>query len=119
MMAPRLKRSVRQSFNRAFMITFPLRLEDTYWLKGFFNVSVDFERYLTAIEGPIDIFLGDDSLPLTGRISRSAQANGTPRVYGNKPLASFFQKNFKRGGFVSIEIISPEAVRIGRGASRR
>lgn len=87
-------------------------------MKGFFNVSVDFERHLTTTEGPISIFLGDEAQPLTGRITRTAQANGTPRIYGNKPLADFFQKNFRRGGFVSVEIVSPEAVRIG-GASRQ
>jgi hypothetical protein len=95
------------------MINFNLRLGDTYWSKGYFNVSVDFERYLTMTEGPIDIFLGDAAKPLVGRLSRSANSNATPRIYGNKPLVDFFQRNFKRGGFVSVEIVSPEVIRIG------
>jgi hypothetical protein len=95
------------------MINFNLRLGVTYWSKGFFNVSVDFQRYLTMTDGPIGIFLGDEAKPRVGRISRSANRNATPRIFGNKPLADFFQKNFKRGGFVPIEIISLEAIRIG------
>lgn len=99
------------------MTNFKLHLGDTYWSKGFFNVSVDFERFLTLADGPIDIFLGNDARPLVGRITRSANRNATPRIFGNKPLADFFQKNFKKGGFVSVEIVSPEAVRIGGGAA--
>jgi len=98
------------------MIKFNVRLGDTYWSKGFFNVSVDFERYLTMTEGPIDIFLGDAKKPLIGRLSRSANTNATPRIYGNKPLADFFQKHFKLGGVVSVEVVSPDAIRIGGGA---
>jgi hypothetical protein len=100
------------------MINFDLRLADTYWSKGFFNVSVDFERYLTKTEGPIEIFLGADTEPLIGRISRSANLNATPRIYGHRALADFFQKRFKRGSFVSVEVISLNAIRIGGGAYR-
>lgn len=97
------------------MIKFNVRLGEAYWSKGFFNVSVDFERYLTTTEGPIEIFIGDATKPLVGRISRSANSNATPRVFGNKPLAEFFQKNFKKGDFVAVEVVSPEAIRIGGG----
>jgi hypothetical protein len=98
------------------MVNFNLRLGDTYWSTGFFNVSVDVERYLTTTDGPIDIFLGDEIKPLAGRISRTANRNATPRIFGNKPLADFFQRNFKRGDSVSVEIVSLEAIRIGRVA---
>lgn len=94
------------------MINFNLRLSDTYWSKGFFNVPVEFQRFLTMTDGPIDIFLGDDAEPLVGRISRTANSNATPRIFGNKPLTDFFHRNFKRGGFVSVEIVSLDAVRI-------
>ena len=67
------------------MAGFKLRLEDTYWSKGFFNVPVDHERFLSHDDGPIDIFLGADSEPIVGRMSRSANQNATPRVFGNKP----------------------------------
>ena len=95
------------------MVSFNLRLEDTYWSKGFFNVPVDFERFLTTRDGMIDILVGDAAKPLAGRIDRTANRNATPRVFGNKALAEFFQQ-LRRGALVSVEIVSPTAVRISR-----
>ncbi len=94
------------------MPSFHLRLEDTYWLKGFFNVPVDYQRFVTMDEGPIDIFLGDAAVAQAGRVSRSANTNATPRVYGNKPLATYFQENCKRGEVVTVEFLSPTSLRI-------
>ena len=99
------------------MVSFNLRLEDTYWSKGFFNVPVDFERFLTTNDGPLDIFLGDSVQAVVGRIDRTANKNATPRVFGNKALAAYFQQTCKRGGFVSVEIVSSAAVRVGGGRS--
>ena len=99
------------------MVSFDLRLENSYWAKGFFNVTVDFERYVTTSDGPIDLYLGDASEPISGRVSRRANLNATPRIYGNKPLATFFQANHARGGHVQVEILSPSAIRVGGGAA--
>lgn len=95
------------------MVVFKLRLEQTYWSKGFFNVPVDFERFLSLDDGAIEIFLGSASMATTGRMSRSANRNATPRVFGNKPLQVFFQSLFKVGDYVSVEFLSPKSVRIG------
>jgi hypothetical protein len=95
------------------MAGFKLRLEDTYWSKGFFNVPVDQQRFLSEDDGPVDIFLGDTDVPTAGSMSRSANRNATPRVYGNKPLQEFFQRNFRRGDFVFVEFVSLRSLRIG------
>jgi hypothetical protein len=95
------------------MVIFKLRLEQTYWSKGFFNVPVDFERFLSHDDGPVDIFLGDAVEPVSGRMSRNANRNATPRVFGNKPLLDFFQSHFKVGDYVNVEFVSPRSVRIG------
>lgn len=71
------------------MPTLAITLEDTYWSKGFFNISRDFEPFITFEEGAIDIYLGDSLEPIRGRVSRSANSNATPRVYGHKALAEF------------------------------
>jgi hypothetical protein len=94
------------------MVLFNLRLEDTYWTRGFFNVPVDFERFLTNTDGPLDIFLGSSGEPLIGRISRTANQNATPRIFGNKALIEYFHHAGQRGGLVGIEIISPTAIRV-------
>lgn len=94
------------------MVGFELRLEDTYWSKGFFNVPVDFQHFLSAKDGPVDIYLGAAARPISGRLTRKANRNGTPRVFGNKPLRDYFQSSFKRGGLALIEIVSETAIRI-------
>ena len=94
------------------MASFDLRLENSYWSNGLFNVGVDFERFLTQDDGPVDIYLEDETEPLSGRITRSANKNATPRVHGNKPLADWFQDNCKLGGVVKVEIMSLKALRI-------
>lgn len=97
------------------MNAFRVRLENTYWDKGFFNVPVDYERFLTNAEGPLVIFLADNAESIAGRISRTANNNATPRIYGNKPLVEFFHANFKRGEHISVEILSDKAIRIHKG----
>lgn len=101
------------------MVVFKLRLEQTYWLKGFFNVPVDYERFLSHDDGPVDIFLGDAVEPTSGRMSRSANRNATPRVFGNKPLRDFLQSQFKVGDYVSVEFLSPVAIRLGVAEASR
>jgi hypothetical protein len=97
------------------MPLFQLRLQDTYWSQGFFNVTVDYQAFVTMDEGPFDLYLGDAAEPTIGRVSRSANQNATPRIYGNKPLATFFQTKYEPGDMVSVEIISPTSVRVGGG----
>ncbi len=94
------------------MHSFRLRLEETYWNKGFFNVPVDHERFLTSVEGALEIRLGDGSESISGRISRTANSNATPRIYGKKALIEFFHANFKQGGFVDVEIVADNVIRI-------
>ena len=95
------------------MAAFTLRLEDTYWLKGFFNVPVDVERFVSDSDGAVDLFLGDAPTAIVGRVDRSANRNGTPRIFGNKVLANYFQQNYVRGARLPVEIISTTALRIG------
>jgi hypothetical protein len=95
------------------MVGFRLRLEDTYWSKGFFNVPVDFQRFLSQQDGPLDIYLAAETQPIGGRITRKANSNATPRIFGNKPLRVFFHASFSRGGFARVEIVSETAIRIG------
>lgn len=95
------------------MARFRLRLENTYWSKGFFNVGVDFQRFVTMTEGPLDLYLGNAAQPVIGRVSRSANRNATPRIYGNKALIEFFLAHHKPGALVQVEILSPTAIRVG------
>ena len=83
-----------------------LLLGNTYYNKGFFNLGVDIEKYLTYDEGPVTIFVGDQKRKIQGRISRNANANGTPRIYGGVELRDWFQNNFRKGQSAEVIILS-------------
>jgi hypothetical protein len=89
----------------------PLRLENTYWSKGFFNVRVEFERHVLQKQGPIDIFLGNSPVSIRGRIDRTANMNRTPRIHGNKPLRAYFQQ-FAPLSTLRVAFESPTRIRI-------
>lgn len=101
------------------MADFTIRLEQSYWTKGFFNVGVDFERYFTSRDGAFEIYLEDASTPVVGRISRSVNQNATPRIYGNKALATFFQERFRVSDLVRVEVLADTAIRLKAVLGRR
>jgi len=96
------------------MPAFKLRLEDTYWTKGFFNVPADFERFLSRDDGDIDPYSGARVRAVRGRLDRESNKNGNPRIHGTKPLRDFFQNTFKPGAFALVDIGSPRAIRISK-----
>lgn len=88
------------------MATFPLKLQKTYYEKGFFNVTVDYQNYVRPDSGPVTLVLANTGQTLEGRVSREANRNGTPRIYGNNNLRDWFQNNFKLLDTVNIDLVS-------------
>lgn len=89
---------------------YQLKLHKSYYEKGFFNLGVDVERHITYEEGSIDILVGEEKRKIEGRVTRNANQNGTPRIYGRSELRNWFQENFKKGETVEVVIISPDEV---------
>lgn len=87
-----------------------LRLSKTYYNEGFFNLGVDVERFITYDEGPITILVGEDRQEISGRVTRKANQNGTPRIFGGAELRDWFQENFKRGEIGQVVILEPDRV---------
>lgn len=94
--------------------TYRLILGNTYYTKGFFNLGVDIERHLTYDEGPMKIFVGDEKQQISGRITRKANQNGTPRIYGGAELRDWFQTNCRKGQLVNVVILAPKQIWIKR-----
>lgn len=90
-------------------VTFKLCLHKTYFNQGFFNISVDFERYVTTSDEAVVIHLGTTNKSIKGRVSRNYNVNGTPRIFGYVELRNWFQNNFEVLDFVIIELLSPTA----------
>ena len=57
---------------------FHLRLEKTYYERGFFNVTRDFDHFVRSDDGPISLQLGD-GWSIEGHVNRRAQRNGMAR----------------------------------------
>ena len=90
------------------------KLGQTYYLNGFFNLSVETIPYFDMgnTEGIIRLKNGEGSLPI--RIERNKKTNQTtqPRVYGGAKLRDYFQKYYDGGEKVAVEIIDKRTITI-------
>ena len=86
------------------MPIFHLELQRTYWSQGFFNITVDYDRFVRSSEGEVELILGKNGSRIKGTINRSANPNGTARILGRAPLKKWFQANFKQGGIVNVDL---------------
>ena len=92
------------------MPIFNLTLHRTYYNQGFFNVTVDFDRFVRPQEGPVVLRLGLRGLEIQGLINRRANRNGTPRIIGRTRLRDWFQKNFEPMEIVAVDLSSREII---------
>ena len=93
------------------MPIFKLILRKTYYNWGFFNVTIDYDRYIGNNKCSIELHV-DGGKIINGWINRSAQNNGTARIMGRTALSDFFRSNFKQGDTVNIEILSLNSIKI-------
>ncbi len=87
-----------------------LTLHRTYYNQGFFNVPVDFDRFVRLQEGPVILRLGLGGSEIEGKINRRANQNGTPRIMGGTKLRDWFQQNYEPLETVLIDLSSPEII---------
>ena len=92
------------------MPVFNLKLQQTYFRQGFFNVVVDFDRYVRKTEGPVRIRLGRGGNEIDGRIDRQVNNNGTARVLGGVRLRNWFQQNFEPMDTVAVDLTSEDVI---------
>lgn len=90
---------------------FVLTLQDTYYRRGFFNVPVNCDKYFGRDEQSITIYCGLEKLQVIGKINRTANTNGTPRIMGAVPLREWFQKR-KVMTPLKISIVDPTTIHI-------
>lgn len=94
------------------MPVFKLILYRTYYRQGFFNVTMDFDRYVSTQERPITLILNGEENPIEGRITRKANPNGTARILGGVKLRDWFKANFRVKDLVEVDLSSPDAIRL-------
>ncbi len=92
--------------------TYELTLHKTYYEKGFFNLGVEIENYVTKDECPVSLLLGPQRQQIGGRVTRTANLNGTPRVFGGAKLRDWFFANFNTLDQVRVLVLSPTELQI-------
>ena len=99
------------------MPIFNLTLHQTYYNQGFFNVTVDFDRFVRPEEGPVILRLGLDGPKIQAKINRRANQNGTARIIGGTRLRDWFQKNFEPMEVIAVDLSSREVIVVDRQAN--
>lgn len=92
------------------MPVFKLKLQQTYFKQGFFNVVVDYDRYVRKTDGPVRICLGRNGAEIHAKVSRHVNNNGTARILGGVPLRDWFQKNFEPMDTVTVDLSSEDLI---------
>ncbi len=105
------------SSNESIRPIFKLLLHKTYYNQGFFNITVDFDRYFGSDNENIEINVGETNQIITGYINRTANTNGTPRIMGGKELKKWFQINFDVNDTVYVWILSPVSLKLSKNLS--
>lgn len=81
---------------------FLLTLQKTYYEQGFFNIPAQINDCVNYPRGPITLRL-DDEATVKGRVDRTTNPNGTPRIYGGAKLRDWFQNNFQMKDNLVVE----------------
>ncbi len=90
---------------------FHLRLEKTYYNRGFFNIKRKFDHY-AGDEGPVTLILRG-GCTIEARVNRSAQGNETARIMGGRKLRDWFQKMYSEGDTVPVRFDTPRRFYLG------
>jgi hypothetical protein len=92
------------------MATFPLKLQQTYLDRGYFNVTLEYDRYVRNSSGPVRLRLSRDGPEIEAKVNRSANKNGTARILGGVALRDWFQKNCELMDTVDVDLSSQEVI---------
>jgi len=92
------------------MPIFALKLQQTYFKQGFFNVVIDYDRYVRKTDGPVRLRLGRNGTECGAKVNRRVNANGTARILGGVPLRTWVQKNFAPLDTVMVDLSSLDII---------
>ncbi|SPA56701.1 conserved protein of unknown function [Cupriavidus taiwanensis] len=91
--------------------TFEFKLQPTYWRTGFFNGGIASSPLLGADGDTVELYYGEEQQPMLGTINRSANSNGSPRIFGGPALRQRFQALPEMTPMV-VEVLSPTSIRL-------
>lgn len=86
-------------------------LGKSYFDRGFFNLKTAYSSLVGEDKEEIQIVVGDKE-NIQGRVSRTANSSGTPRIIGNKTLKLWFERNSEVNGEIKITFINKKRIRL-------
>jgi len=101
--------NVQPSLGRGGAV-FHVDIGSTYYRQGFFNVPIAFSHHLDADGRAITIEATNLARPIAGRINRSVNSNGTPRIMGGAPLRDWLQDNVGRGKRLQVTVLAKNRI---------
>jgi hypothetical protein len=102
---------VGPKMNLAGLHKFHITLGEKYYRDGFINPGVDVSSYIGSDRETMLLRLGaDDAQGVETFIDRKANKTGSPRLYGRKQTARWFQEHFRLGDKVEAVIVNPNEI---------
>jgi len=91
-----------------------VRIGEAYYNQRFFNIRKKHsELFAKNHLEPIKIQLGENNEKyIIGKINRTANSNGTPRIMAGIEYKNWVQKNFKMGDIFKVEIIENDLIKL-------
>ena len=86
------------------MPEFSLTLHKTYYNSCFFNITIDYDRFIGEHNSTIKLNITNPNYIIKGWINRKAQPNGTPIIMGGTKLRYWFQSNFEIDDTIIVKI---------------
>jgi hypothetical protein len=96
---------------------FELPLGDRYYHDGFFNVTVDFDRWIGPEGQRLDIVLPDGQR-VPAYVERYSQSNGTARIHAGKKWRDYVQAHYALGDIILLELRSFNEIVVRRRLRR-
>jgi hypothetical protein len=89
-------------------MTFNIRLGAAFYNQGFIYIKKRYQEYFGSHDSNIKIYLGSwNEVPLEGRINRTAQPSGSPRIMMGITYTNWVQINHQQGENLTVEILNP------------
>jgi len=92
--------------------SFTIKLAQTYYKTGFFNVPVAHQTHFGGNGQQVELFVGDEVQPVIGTINRTANRNGSPRIMGGVELRNSIQEKWSLDDDVQVDVLSPTSFRL-------
>lgn len=87
-----------------------INLGIAYLKQGFFNIRQPYQHLIAGDNEEINIQLGSNGETIKGKINRTANRNGTPRIMAGMTYTTWVNKSYELNDQMRVEIISPNSL---------